>query len=150
VEDTAATATATDATRDEDQIRARVGEYEAAYNNADGAGIGALYLADGDYAALDGVVTHGRAAVGELWQNRFASDRSGSRASIRVASVRLVRPDVAIVDGAFTIEMMKSEDGAALPPMNGMYTGVYVKQGGQWLIHSLRTMLPVKAKATSG
>jgi uncharacterized protein (TIGR02246 family) len=138
---------ATEPMSDEDTLRARTEEYEVAYGKGDGQAIGSLFTEDGDYVAVDGGMTHGRAAIGELWQNRFSSDRKGSRASIDVTGIRFLRPDVAIVDGTFAVEM-KSAEGADLPAMNGMYTNVWVKQNGQWMIHCLRPMIPLKAQGT--
>ena len=127
---------------DEDMIRARLDEYEQAYTNGDVAKLGAMFVEDGDLIDPTGNLTHGRAALEERWQKMFAGPVKGTT-NIEATSIRLLRPDIAIVDGTSQSFGMKAADGTEIRNVPGMYSSVWVKRNGQWLLHCLRPMIPV-------
>jgi uncharacterized protein (TIGR02246 family) len=128
---------------DEDMIRARTDEYAQAFTRGDAKAVAAIFTEDGDFVGPDGVMHHGRAALEQRYQTVFAGEFKGAQASIQVANTRLVRPDIAIVDGTYELNGMKSPEGLPLGLVNGMYTNVWMKKDGQWAIHCLRSMVPV-------
>jgi uncharacterized protein (TIGR02246 family) len=127
---------------DEDQIRARIEEYELAYNNGEVEALGAMFVEDGDMIDPTGAMTHGRAALEERWQKMFAGPVKGTT-NIDATSIRLIRPEIAIVDGTSQSFGMKAPDGTEIRNVPGMYSSVWVKRNGQWLLHCLRPMIPV-------
>ena len=133
---------------DEDMIRARLEEYEQAYNNGDVKTLGAIFTDEGDLIDPLGNMTHGRAALEERWQKMFAGALKGTTNSIEATSIRLVRPDIAIVDGTSQSFGVKSADGMDVRNVPGMYMSVWVKQNDRWMLHCLRPMLPMKAPGT--
>ncbi len=54
-----------------------------------------------------------------------------------------MRPDIAIIDGTYELNGMKSPDGLPLGSITGMFTNIFVKQDGQWMLHCSRPMLPL-------
>jgi uncharacterized protein (TIGR02246 family) len=128
---------------DEDAIRARTDEFERAVSNADTKAIGALFVEDSDLVDQAGVMHHGRAAIEERYQKLFDGAYKGAQANLEVTSVRFVHPEIAIVDGTYELNGMKSPEGLPLGIVRGMFTNVFMKQGGQWMLHCSRPMLPL-------
>lgn len=60
-----------------------------------------------------------------------------------MGSVRFLKPDVAVVDGAWETTGAHTSSGKELPTLKGFYTLVLVKKKGRWLVASSRTMVPV-------
>jgi uncharacterized protein (TIGR02246 family) len=133
---------------DEDMIRARTDEFEQAVSSADAKAIGALFVEDGDLVDQAGAMHHGRMAVEERFQKLFEGAYKGAQANLEIASVRFVRPEIAVIDGTYALTGMKSAEGQDLPAVKGMFTNVSVKQNGQWMLHCSRPMLPMKAAGT--
>ena len=128
---------------DEDAIRARTDEYAQAFSRGDAKAIGAIFTEDGDFVGPDGEMHHGRSAIEQRFQSVFEGAYKGAQVSIDVASVRHLRPEIALVDGDYEISGLKSPDGLPLGPVKGMYTNVWAKKDGRWMIHCLRSMVPV-------
>ncbi len=128
---------------DEDMIRARTDEFEQAVSHGDAKAIGALFVEDSDLVDQAGVMHHGRTAIEERYQKLFDGAYKDAQANLQVTSVRLVRPEVAIIDGTYELNGMKSPDGLPLGIITGMFTNIFVKQDGQWMLHCSRPMLPL-------
>jgi len=133
---------------DEDMLRARTDEFEQAVSGADAKAIGALFVEDGDLVDPAGVMHHGRTAIEARYQSLFDGRYKGAQANLEIASVRFVRPDLAVIDGTYALTGLKSAEGQDLPALTGMFTNVSVKQNGQWMLHCSRPMLPMKAPGT--
>jgi len=133
---------------DEDMIRARTDEFEQAVSSADAKAIGALFVEDADLVDQAGNMHHGRMAVEERYQKLFEGPYKGAQANLEIASVRFVRPDIAVIDGTYELNGMTSADGLPLGLVTGMFTNVSVKQNDQWMLHCSRPMLPMKAPGT--
>lgn len=85
------------APQDEATIRAIIAGLAACWNAGDGSGYGAHFAEDADFVVIDGRHVRGRAAIAAGHQQIFDTIYRGSRIAMAVESVRLVRPDVAIV-----------------------------------------------------
>ena len=85
------------APKDEAAIRAVVAGMEARRNAVDRSGYGAHFAEDADFVVIDGRHARGRAAIAAGHQQIFDTIYRGSRLTMTVESVRLVRPDVAVV-----------------------------------------------------
>jgi len=133
---------------DEDMIRAFTDEFEQAVSSGDAKAIGALFVEDSDLVDQAGTMHHGRAAIEERYQRLFEGPYKGAQATLEISSIRFVRPDIAIVDGTYELNGMKSADGLPLGLVKGMYTNVSVKENGEWMLHCSRPMLPMKAPGT--
>ena len=102
-----------------------------------------MFTADADQLVSDGTWRKGRDALvrGMLESSR----RTGGRRSITVESVRLLSPDVALVDGRYT------QTGLAGGKDRAMWTTIVLKRGSDgWRIAAIRNMLPAPAPATKG
>jgi uncharacterized protein (TIGR02246 family) len=128
---------------DEDAIRARTEKFEQAVSAGDAKTIGTIFVEDSDLVDQAGGMHHGRAAIEDRYQKLFDGAYKGAQANLEIASIRFVRPDVAVIDGTYELSGIKSPDGVALDPIRGMFTNIFVKANGEWRIHCSRPMLPL-------
>lgn len=75
-----------------------VGEIAEAWNAGDARAYGARYCPDGTFTNTDGTLDLGRDEVVRTAEEAFQGVLAGTKFSTAVRKVRLVRPDVAVVD----------------------------------------------------
>jgi uncharacterized protein (TIGR02246 family) len=127
---------------DEKDIRGLGTQVQDAWNKADGKMMSDLWLTDGDYISSTGRTASGRAQVEKAFVDQWAAIYKGTKIAHTLTSVRFVRRDVAIADGAFEITGMKDATGKTLGPRTGLSTIVAVKKGSRWYVAALRGMVP--------
>jgi uncharacterized protein (TIGR02246 family) len=118
---------------DEQTIRKSAGEYCTAFNSGDVEALLAFWANDADYVDSDGETHRGKAAILALFK-ASAEDLKGHKLALKIDSVRLVKPEVAIEDGTASLT---DPDGETT---DGRYTAVWVKNGDQWLLNSVREL----------
>jgi uncharacterized protein (TIGR02246 family) len=116
----------------EKALHDRAAAFLAAFNKGDAHALAEFWTPDGDYMDELGHHYKGRKAIEESFQKLFAAGK-GAELRVHRGSYRLVRPDLAIVDGLF--EVVPPDGG---PPTSTRYTAVHVKQDGQWFLESVR------------
>jgi len=119
---------------DEAAIRSLYVRYDAAWNKGDAKAMGALWAEDADHVEPDGRTVRGRAALEKELATRFATDLRGTRSVQTVEAVRLVKPDVAVVDAAYEVTGVHDAAGKPLPPLKGRYVDIWIKRGNTWQI----------------
>ena len=105
-------------------------DYEAAFNKADSAALGAMFAEDVEYTDEDGDLISGRAEVEALLKKSFALS-PGAKLSIHIDSIRAIAPDVAVERGT---TLTTSRDGEQTP---SAYTATHVRKDGKWHIVQL-------------
>lgn len=75
-----------------------VGEIAEAWNAGDARAYGARYCPDGTFTNTDGTLDLGRDEVVHTAEKAFQGILAGTKLSLAVRKLRLVRPDVAVVD----------------------------------------------------
>jgi len=126
----------------EELLGALLTDFQDAWAQADAAALGALFAEDGDTLTARGH-SRGRAEVVESYRQLFEGPFKGTTVATETTSVRLIQPDVALVDGTYAIAGLKGPDGADLPPVKGLFTGVNVKTADGWRMGCSRPMIPV-------
>jgi uncharacterized protein (TIGR02246 family) len=118
-------------------IRAQVETFQTAWNAHDPVALSALLTEDADQIMGDGPNTSGRQALQQWWKNRFATMEPGRTITLTVTSVRLITPDVGLLN---TIAKTGGADaqGKALPSDTDRGTWVVMKKDGKWFIVALR------------
>jgi uncharacterized protein (TIGR02246 family) len=119
---------------DEAAIRNLYASYDTSWNKADLKAMGALWAEDADHVEPDGRMITGRAALEQDLAKRFATDLRGTRSAQTVEAVRLIKPDVAVVDAAYEVTGVQDAEGKALPPLKGRYVDIWIKRGKTWRI----------------
>ena len=131
---------------DEAAIRAVMDAFSAAWGRHDAKALVATYMADADFTAPPGTVLRGSAAI----EKGFAADHGASglfRSSTikqTIDRIRFLKPDVAVLQGAFETSGAIGPQGAPLVPSpKGRLLLVFVKDGGQWKVASGMAMAPM-------
>jgi uncharacterized protein (TIGR02246 family) len=118
---------------EEAAIRKANKDFSAAYNKGDLGALVGLWTEDAEYTAETGKAYRGKEVIRALLKKSMATHKAGAH-SIKVQSVRLVKPDVALVEGTVTLT---ARDGSA---EHGRFSAVYSKHDGKWLISSVRDL----------
>jgi uncharacterized protein (TIGR02246 family) len=129
----------------ERSVREIFARYATAWNGGLPADLAALWHTDGDIVVLGATAsTSGRDQVARLWSDTMARRGSGFATVIdaRVVSLRMLEPDVAVVDGEF--DYWKGQAGTGKPAAQERFTAVATRVAGAWRIATLR-VAPVAA-----
>jgi uncharacterized protein (TIGR02246 family) len=118
---------------EEKAIRKVLDAFSAAYNKGDLDGMLAVWTDDAEFIAESGKVSRGKAQLRLLLKKSLATSK-GSKQSIKVRSIRFIKPDVAVEEGDVSLT---SKDGAT---DSGPYESVWVKLNGRWLISRVRDL----------
>lgn len=122
---------ATDSTGAEDAIRKSAKDFTDAYGRGDAEAIAAQWTRDGEYSIGRDTIK-GRDAIAKLYAE-FFKVHSGSKMTVKIDSIRVLAPTVAIEKG--TAAVSESKNG---PPSSSDYTAIHVKQpDGKWLMVSV-------------
>lgn len=118
-------------------IRDQMSAFQKAWNAHDAASLSAIFESDADQIMASGPRTRGRTAIEAWWRDQFAHTNEKARISIAVMSLRLLRPDVAILNTSADVTQ-----GGSSPSESNTGTDrgtlVLTRQNGRWLIAALR------------
>jgi uncharacterized protein (TIGR02246 family) len=148
-EEAPAAETAAPAMTDEEMVQKSVEEFTVAWNQGDAGAIAAFWAEDGDMVAPTGELVKGRASLETFYRDYFEGVYKGTTISIKPASIRLLKPDVMVVDGSYEIAGMMDAEGNEMPVIKGRYMHVSVKEGDKWLNVCHRPFVPVEAPGTT-
>jgi uncharacterized protein (TIGR02246 family) len=99
-----------------------------AFNQHDAAAVGKFWSPDGVSVAEDsGQRIEGREALQKQFAT-FFEEAPGARLTGQVTDIRIVRPDVAMVEGQTTLFVAGSE------PVVSAFSALMVRDGNEWLI----------------
>ncbi len=127
-----------------DPIRQSLREYADAFNKNDAEALAARWSDTGVHVdSQTGERTTGREALLADFQKLF-KDKAGARLAAEVSSLRLIKPDVASVEGRASVILPGEEPSATA------FTAILVKQDDQWLLDSVNeSPLPTPSSAAS-
>lgn len=117
------------------QIRAFVDAYEDAFNSHDPSAVSVLFRNDADIIVRNGPVTHGQAAIQDWWRAYFSEPRP-YRALLIVDEIRMMNPDVALVN-VFGTGAAGQAESQPSPVRYTRATWVLVREHDEWLIAAL-------------
>lgn len=124
-----------DGGEEEAAIRKAAGAYAAAFAKGDAAAALAMWTSDAEFIDDDGKVHRGHDSLSPLFKKTLPSFK-GYKITMKLTSVRFVKPDVALVDGEQTFTAPRGE------PDHNRFTSVWIKTDGQWRIRSARDLTP--------
>jgi uncharacterized protein (TIGR02246 family) len=116
---------------DEKAIRAVDEAYVVAYNKGDGKALTALFTEDAEVIEAEGVRYKWREAIEKSYADTFAAS-PGVKVAFEIESIRFISPDVAREEGRTVVTPAK---GA---PVARLYSVLYVKRDGRWLMADVR------------
>jgi uncharacterized protein (TIGR02246 family) len=135
---------------DDKDIRSIGAQVQDAWNKHDAKMLADLWLTDGDYVSSTGRTATGRAEVESAFATQWSGVYKGTKLTHTLTSVRFLRKDVAVADGAFEITGMKDGSGKLLPTRSGLSTIIAVKKGERWYVAALRGMVPSVPEGAAG
>jgi uncharacterized protein (TIGR02246 family) len=100
--------------------------WEEAWNAHDMAAMATLVSEDADFVNVWGMHWQGRARIEKEHAERHRAQFKDSTWSTREVRVQFLKPDVALVHLAWTMQ----------PPREGVFTWVMLKERGRWLIRA--------------
>jgi uncharacterized protein (TIGR02246 family) len=122
------------ARRAEETVLRKTGAaFAKAFNKGDLEGLAGFWTEDAEFIRESGKTYNGREAIRSLLKAALVENK-GNTQSIRATSIRFVKPDVVRVDGEVKVTTPDGEVDT------GRYTSLWVKQGGKWLISSMRDL----------
>lgn len=116
-------------------IKQRAREFDATWATHDPKAIAAYYTTDGNIVTPDGNDFVGRDGIEQCLTDGFNGNLKDSKLTTTVEKVRLIKPDVAIVDSGAE---MKTPDGE---PQKLHLVSVLVKKDGKWLNATTRAIV---------
>jgi uncharacterized protein (TIGR02246 family) len=116
---------------DEKAIRAVDDLFISNYNKGDGKALTGLFTEDAEVAEANGDRYQGRGLIEQSFADTFASSK-GVKIALEIEAIRFLSPDVAKEEGRSLVTPAK---GA---PVSRLYTVLFVKREGRWLISSVR------------
>jgi len=119
---------------DEKAIRSAVAAFTEAFQKGDAKAIASLFTEDGEAVDADGGTIQGRAAIAEHYAARF-SVSPGDKMETTVESIKFLAPGVARETG-----VTQHTPSGGDSPTTRRYTAIHVKQGGNWLLASVREL----------
>jgi uncharacterized protein (TIGR02246 family) len=122
---------AAEAGSEERAIRRAAKAFSEAYDQGNADAVAAHWTKDGEYTIGQQTVK-GRDAIAKLY-GAFLRAHPGSKMDIKIDSIRVLAPTVAIEQG--TAAVNNSANG---PASASSYSAVHVKQGDKWLMVSVR------------
>src|SRR5262249_40850373 len=118
---------------DDVAIRKTLEAYADAYNKGDLATVLAFWADNAEFIDESGTVTRGKDAIAALFKQGQAGQK-GKALRIKVTSLRLPRPDLALLDG--TAETTTPDGGSD----SSAFAAVWTKTDGRWLVVSVRDL----------
>jgi uncharacterized protein (TIGR02246 family) len=103
-----------------------------AFNQHDGKTFAAVFTADGEYVDEKWEVYHGRKAIEDDSAAVFKTNPEAG-IEVQLVSTRVIAPGIIAADGVTRFIKAKGE-----PPVAGRCSLFFTKDGGKWLIASLR------------
>lgn len=119
----------------EQTIKDRSKDFDAAWNKHDAQAVAAYYTTDGDIVTDDRNALSGRDGIQQALTDAFGGQLKDSVLKTTVSTVRLIKPDVAIVDAEAEI---KTGDADA---RKLHLVSVLVNKDGKWLTETTRAIV---------
>lgn len=120
-----------------DALRARVETYETEWNTHDPAAVAAFFTLEADMIVGNLPIARGRQAIQDSWGKYFAAIEPERRGTFEIISLRLITPDVALINIS-SVTGGSDSTGRELPTRLARGTWVLVHEADGWLIAALR------------
>ena len=123
---------------DETVIRTMVDQAVKRLNNGDLTAIEEFWDEGADYVGVDGKLIKGRTQIQALF--REAAGKTGQQTAT-IEQIRFITPEIATVDGTWTVTGARDATGEELPPIKGRGFEVVQKKSGRWRFILTREMV---------
>lgn len=118
----------------EQAIKEHTKDFDAAWNRHDAAAVAAFYTTAGTIVTENGDELSGRDGIQQALTDAFNGNLKDSTLTSTVGTVRLIKPDVAIVDSDVEMKVGDAE------PRKLHVVSVLVNKDGKWLNETSRAI----------
>jgi uncharacterized protein (TIGR02246 family) len=130
---------------DEAELAGLLETFTTGWNAGSGDALARAFAEDADFTNVMGLRAHGREVIARGHDEILATIFKGTRSTGVVEQIRLVRPDVAVVDAKLTVEGL---EGLHIPgPVMAKAKFVATKEDGTWSIVSFTNAIPFQRPA---
>ena len=129
---------------DEAAIHRLVDLFTEGWNAKDGQACARPFAVDADFINIMGLKAHGRDLIARGHDEILATIFREAQISSAVESIRFIRPDVAVVDVALTLQSPGEGPFKLQKSSVGM---VVTKEGESWSVIAFRNMVPFQRPA---
>ena len=130
-------------TNDERTIRGMVDQAVARLNAGDLSALDDFWDENADYIGVDGTFIKGRSQMHAFFRKMAESSKGQQIASVE--QIRFITPELATVDGSWTVTGATGADGKELAPIKGRGFELVQKRNGTWRFIATREMVIFKA-----
>jgi len=127
---------------DERTIRGMVDQAVARLNVGDVTALDDFWDENADYVGVDGTLIKGRPQMRAFF--RRITESSKGQQTVSVEQIRFIAPELATVDGSWTVTGARGADGKELAPIKGRGFEVVQKRNGKWRFIATREMVIFK------
>ena len=124
---------------DERTIRAMVDQAILRLNRGDVTAFEDFWDKDADYVGVDGRLTKGRSQIQSLFREMAKGGAGQQTATIE--QIRFITPELATVDGSWTVAGARDARGKELPLIKGRGFELVQKKNGRWRFIETREMV---------
>jgi uncharacterized protein (TIGR02246 family) len=118
-------------TAEEKAVRAVDEAFVRDYNKGDSKALAAYFTEDAEVREIDGERFQGRNVIQQRFVDTFEAS-PGVKIALEIEGIRFLNPDIAKEEGRTVITPAKGT------PVSRIYTVLFVKRDGRWLISSIR------------
>lgn len=127
---------------DERTIRGMVDHAVARLNKGDVSAFDDFWDENADYVGVDGTLIKGRAQMQAFF--RKMAESSAGHQIVSVEQIRFITPELATVDGSWTVTGARGAGGKVLAPIKGRGFEVVQNRNGKWRFIATREMVIFK------
>ena len=117
-------------------LRKAVADYTAAWNSHDAKAMARIFADDADFIGGSGGLMK-RDAFEKTAAEEHATVFMNHQLTTTVDQIRLLKPDIAVVDGSYKATNKSASDSK---PFTGLFTLIMRKNGGNWLCVAMRSI----------
>ena len=120
-----------------------INNFSVVWHDSDAHGLAMFWKPDGDFVNPAGMMLKGREQIEAFYAQAFKLGYEGSTVDTTIDQLRFLTPDIALVDGEFTITGASTSDHKERPAEHGYFTVIAERVSGQWMVASNREMEPL-------
>lgn len=120
-----------------------INSFSVVWHDGDAHGLAMFWKTDGDFVNPAGMMLKGREQIEAFYAQAFKMGYGGSTVDTTIEQLRFLTPDLALVDGEFTIKGASTSDHKERSAEHGYFTVIAERVSGQWMVASNREMEPL-------
>jgi uncharacterized protein (TIGR02246 family) len=124
----------------DEQVRSLVQQFGDRWNAYDTTALAQLFADDADLVNAFGIAATGREAIAKFHVALFTAVFKGGRFHGEASRLRMIRPDVAVVDLRWSVTGMQPRENHPTGEMNGLMAMVLTHESGEWRISAMHVM----------